>query len=241
MKVSEKNVIGDLVAADYRAAKVFSKFNIDFCCQGGRTLEQAAEEINMDSSELIEALDDVMSDKNEESIDYRSWPMDLLVDYIEKKHHRYVDEQIPVISTYLAKVVKVHGSSHPELKEIQSLFNGAANELRSHMEKEETILFPYIREVEANKSRQQSVRGENMDSAIQMLKEEHDQEGERFRKIETLSDQYTPPPGACNTYRVTYALLNEFQENLHKHIHLENNILFPQVKKLENHMSKKAV
>lgn len=236
MKIQENNIIGELVAQDYRAASVFKKYGIDFCCQGNRTIQDACEAKNIDASSVLVDLNEANKASTASSIDYQSWPLDLLVDYIEKKHHRYVEDKTQEIKPYLDKICRVHGGRHPELLEINNLFNEAAGELAAHMKKEELILFPFIRKIA--KAKQENAKLEaphfgTVENPIQMMMHEHNTEGERFRKIENLSDNYTPPLDACNTYRVTFALLKEFEADLHLHIHLENNILFPKAIELE--------
>ncbi|TVR82080.1 MAG: iron-sulfur cluster repair di-iron protein [Saprospirales bacterium] len=236
MKITEKSIIGELVAENYQTAKTFKKYKVDFCCQGSRTIEDACAKKKIDPAIMVEELNEVVAEKRSEVIDFKSWPMDLLIDYIEKKHHRYVEEQIAIIMPYLQKVVKVHGQHNPELIEIHELFAEAATELTSHMKKEELILFPYIKKLEAAKRARATVEPPQfitVENSIRMMMHEHDTEGERFRKISELSDTYTPPMHACNTYRVSFALLKEFEEDLHMHIHLENNILFPKAAQLE--------
>lgn len=237
MDITKENIIGELVAQDYRTASIFKKHRIDFCCQGNKTIDEACQKKGLDAKVVIGELNEVNNKSSEKVDDYQSWPLDLLIDYIEKKHHRYVEEKISEIKPYLDKVTRVHGAHHPELLKINELFSGSAAELTQHMKKEELILFPFIKKmVEANK------KGEMMeqppfgtvDNPIQMMRHEHDNEGERFRQIAQLSDNYTPPAEACNTYRVTYALLKEFEEDLHLHIHLENNILFPKSLEFES-------
>ena len=222
--------IGEYVAQDYRAATVFGSFKIDFCCKGNRTIEEACLGKNIDPTVVRKALTAVLNEKADGEIDFKSWPMDLLADYIEKKHHRYVEGRIPILLQYLNKLCKVHGEAHPELFEINKLFTESAGDLTAHMKKEELILFPYVRKMV--KYRQE---GKSMDvphfntvrNPIQMMMSEHEAEGDRFEKIAELTNGFNPPADACNTYKVTYALLDEFVKDLHKHIHLENNILFP--------------
>lgn len=241
MKITETQVIGELVAQDYRAAEVFSKYGIDFCCKGGLTLQAASEKKKIDVQALIKDLSEITQQGEGAKEDYQAWPIDLLADYIEKKHHRYVVEKTPVIRQYLTKVCQVHGKAHPELLEILEHFNRSAQALAVHMKKEELVLFPYIRKmVMARKNEVLIPHFGTVENPIAMMKEEHDVEGERFRKISELSDSYTPPADACNTYRVTYSLLKEFEEDLHLHIHLENNILFPKAIKMEAEQAQKS-
>lgn len=235
MTISKENIIGELVADNYRYAGVFKNVGIDFCCNGNRTIEQACEAKKIDSDSLMKNLENAANEFQQESIDFKSWPLDLLADYIEKRHHRYVEQKIPEIKPFLAKIAKVHGGRHPELLEVEKLFLESAGELTKHMKKEELILFPYIRDlVKAKASGGETFAPfGTVKNPIKMMMDEHDTEGERFRQIAALTDNYTPPADACNTYRVSFSLLKEFEEDLHLHIHLENNILFPKAIDLE--------
>lgn len=231
METTTKTTIGEMVAKDYRAATVFQKFGIDYCCKGNRTLEEASEMKKIDVNEVKSALEKALASPTEENMDFNFWPLDLLADYIEKKHHRYVEDRIPLLLQYLNKLCKVHGDVHPELFEINRLFNETAGDLTSHMKKEELVLFPYIRKMLKKQKDGSSVLNAphfgTVKNPIKMMMDEHENEGERFERIANLTGNYNPPADACNTYRVTYALLDEFEKDLHKHIHLENNILFP--------------
>ena len=235
--MKENQIIGELVAKDYRTASVFKKYSIDFCCQGNRTIQEACDKKNIDSKKVLEDLDTLVQTKSEATTDYQSWPLDLLADYIEKKHHRYVQDKTLEIQPYLDKICRVHGEHHPELFEIKNEFNASAGELAAHMKKEELILFPFIRKMVKVKQENSNVEAANFGTVknpIQMMMDEHSVEGNRFRRIEELSNNYTPPQDACNTYRVSFALLKEFEQDLHLHIHLENNILFPKAVEIEN-------
>ncbi|MEK6481285.1 iron-sulfur cluster repair di-iron protein [Catalinimonas sp. 4WD22] len=236
--------VGQIVNRDYRTADIFKKFNIDFCCGGKKPLIKACEKKNINLEELEQALLSVINQPQEEVVNYATWPLDLLADYIEKKHHRYVEENIPLLQQYLHKVASVHGDRHPELIEVYQLFNQCADELGQHMQKEEQILFPFIRKmVNAQLSGRvlETPHFGTVENPIAMMEHEHDTEGERFRKIAALCDQYTPPVDACNTYKVTFAKLREFEADLHTHIHLENNILFPKAAELEKKLAVAAL
>lgn len=236
MNIQENQIIGKLVAEDYRTASVFKKYGIDFCCQGNRTINEACENKKIDSKLVVTDLDNIILSNTENTIDYQTWPIDLLADYIEKKHHRYVEEKTQEILPYLDKICRVHGERHPELLEIYEHFKATTTELAAHMKKEELVLFPFVRKMA--KTKQENVKLDTphfgtVQNPIQMMMNEHNSEGERFRKIAELSNNYTPPLDACNTYRVTFALLKEFEQDLHLHIHLENNIMFPKAIELE--------
>lgn len=236
MNIQQDLIIGELVAQDYRAASVFKEFNIDFCCQGNRSIKDACEEGRVDPHAIIKELERVLESKEITGTDYQSWPLDLLADYVEKRHHRYVEIKTKEITPYLEKIVRVHGERHPELAEIEQLFKATTQELAVHMKKEELMLFPVIRKMVKVKNEGGSFTPPatgTVENRINSMMQEHETEGERFRKIDELSHHYVPPHDACNTYRVTLALLNEFEQDLHLHIHLENNILFPKAILLE--------
>jgi len=236
MILTEQSIIGELVAKDYRYAAVFQKNKIDFCCQGNRTIEEACDRKKVNSDALISELTQTTQVNDVASTDFNSWPLDLLADYIEKKHHRYVESRITEIKPTLAKIVKVHGDLHPELREVEELFLGSAGELTAHMKKEEFILFPFVKKlVQASEGKGELTPGHfgTVANPVAMMMDEHATEGERFRKIAELTNDYTPPKGACTTYMVTFSLLKEFEQDLHRHIHLENNILFPKAVELE--------
>ena len=236
IKKDSQKQIGEFVAEDFRTAAVFSKYKIDFCCNGNRSVNEACEKKGIDSNALLDELQNVLNLKRGESIDYKSWPLDLLTDYIQKKHHRYVEEKIPVLRQFLDKLCRVHGERHPELFEINELFSASADELISHMKKEEVILFPFVKKMISatiNHSVIETPGFGTVENPISIMMQEHDNEGERFRLIAKLTNNYNPPADACNTYKVTFAMLEEFEKDLHLHIHLENNILFPKALKLE--------
>lgn len=226
-QLAEKKV-GRIVADNFRTAKVFTEYGIDFCCKGGVNLSEACETRGLSTEKVIEELVQVF--QTADSTDYLGMGMGELVDHILKVHHKYVEDTIPALKVYLDKINRVHGDRHPELEEVKTQFFAAADALTVHMKKEEFILFPYIKAME------DAIRNDyplsvphfgHIDNPIAMMEEEHDTEGERFRKISALTDKYTPPADACQTYRVAFAMLEEFENDLHTHIHLENNILFP--------------
>lgn len=237
MEITDQTTIGEIVAQDFRTAALFSKYKIDFCCKGNRTVEEVCSKKNIAPNDLLNQLTAILKGTQTFSIDYRQWPLDLLIDYIEKIHHRYVEEKIPLLSQFLNKLCNVHGQKHPELLEINSLFQESAGELSRHLKKEELILFPFIKQMVKAQRENQPYKKPHFDhvtNPINMMKQEHDTEGERFVKIAELTDNYTPPSDACTTYKVTFAMLHDFENDLHKHIHLENNILFPKAIALED-------
>ena len=234
--------IGKFVADDYRTAAIFQQYGIDFCCRGGKSVNEVCESKNISADELLAKLSDVSNQSSDQNINYKSWDLDLLADYIEKKHHRYVEKTIPVLRQFLEKLCKVHGAAHPELFDINELFNISAGELTIHMKKEELILFPSIKKMINLKNepdQELNPEDESVQNPINMMMEEHSAEGDRFSKISELSNNYTAPADGCTTYNVAFDMLKEFEADLHMHIHLENNILFPGAIKLEKELSAK--
>lgn len=235
----EEKLIGDIVAEDFRTAAIFKKHKIDFCCKGGRTIEQATENKPVTAEQIYHEIQNLPQGNNADT-DFNAFPLDLLTDYIEKMHHRYVEEKTPVIQAFLEKLCRVHGERHPELFQIRDEFNASAQDLASHLKKEELVLFPFIRNmVKAQRTGQplENPHFGTVQNPVNMMKEEHSIEGERLRRIAELSSEYTPPADACNTYRVAFAMLQDFENDLHRHIHLENNILFPKAIALEQTFS----
>lgn len=236
MKITQNTTIGEIVAHDFRTAALFSKLGIDFCCRGHRTIEEVSQKKGLDATQLQRELDEILQKTESGSIDFKSWPLDLLADYVEKTHHRYIEEKTPVLLAFLHKLCKVHGERHPELFEINRLFTESAQDLAAHLKKEELILFPFVRKmVNARITGKKFERPQfgTVENPIEMMKHEHDTEGERFREIARLTNHYTAPADGCNTYRTAFLMLEEFEQDLHKHIHLENNILFPNALALE--------
>ncbi|WP_264536916.1 iron-sulfur cluster repair di-iron protein [Flavobacterium sp. N1736] len=236
MEKLKNKTVGSFVAQDFRTAAVFTKYQIDFCCKGNRTITEVCDKQDIDPDVLIQNVYDVLQSENDNTIDFNSWPLDLMVDYIEKTHHRYVEEKSPILVQFLDKLCKVHGGGHPELFKINELFIAGAGELAQHMKKEELMLFPYIKRMvktkESNGILSQPSFG-TVSNPIAMMMEEHETEGDRFSEIAKLTNNYNAPSDGCTTYKVTFAMLKEFEEDLHKHIHLENNILFPKAVILE--------
>ena len=236
MENLKDKTIGAFVAQDFRTAAVFSKYKIDFCCKGNRTITEVCKKQDINADTLLQNVFDVLQSENNNTIDFNSWPLDLLVDYIEKTHHRYVEEKTGIILQFLNKLCSVHGANHPELFKINELFTAGAGELSQHMKKEELMLFPFIKRMVKTKESDGILAQPSfgtVSNPIAMMMQEHDNEGERYREIANLTNNYTAPADGCTTYKVTFAMLDEFEQDLHKHIHLENNILFPKAIILE--------
>ena len=161
------------------------------------------------------------------------WSADKLIEYILEEYHVYIRESSPIIKEYCAKVAKVHGHANPEVIEINNLFNELADDLEQHMVKEERILFPYIKLLSSTNEPNGVPHFETVENPIRMMKMDHDEAGDIIKEIRTLSNDFTPPGHACNTYQVEYLKLEEFENRLFQHVHLENNVLFPKAIELE--------
>lgn len=227
--------VGELVAADYRYADVFKEFSIDFCCGGGKSLQRVCEEKGISKPALLHALNAVAISAEDVGIDFVAMGPGLLADYITAKHHTYVNNNLPLINEYALKVANAHGQHNPEVIKIAQLWNELSAELAVHMKKEELMLFPYIKQLGAYKDTDNlpSAPFGSVANPIRVMLHEHDTAGDLMKEIARLSNGYTPPEYACNTYRVLYAKLKEFEADLYKHVHLENNILFPRAAALE--------
>ncbi|MEO9484321.1 MAG: iron-sulfur cluster repair di-iron protein [Ekhidna sp.] len=239
MKILPTHVISQLVADDYRAATIFKERNIDFCCNGNRTIAEACKLQNIDVNEVLAELEEICNGNGAPIDNLKDWNPAKLADYIIEKHHTYVEKKLPELTSYLAKVAAVHGATNPEVIKIHELFEASAGELAVHMKKEEMILFPFIRKMMKAKETGSPLGPPHFgtsENPIAMMRHEHSTEGDRFREMAELSNNYTPPEHACNTYKVSYAMLQEFENDLHRHIHLENNILFPKALKLEKEL-----
>lgn len=243
-RAGEKNqseTIGEIVTKDIRKAKVFRKYGIDFCCGGKRSLEETCSKKNIDIGKLKKELDAVERDHSAMPGNPDEWDLDFLAGYIVNIHHKYVRNTVPVLLAWSQKVASVHGDTHPEAIPIAQLFAAVAEELMSHMKKEEHVLFPYITSlanaVRDNKTPKPAGFG-TVKNPIRMMEHEHESVGSLFMEIEKLSGGFTPPADACNTYKALYATLKEFEDDLFLHIHLENNILFPKAAALEEELQK---
>lgn len=222
--------VGEVVAEDYRKASIFRQFGIDFCCGGKKSISQACAKKNLDSEVVITALKRLDEQPVITNENYSEWEPDKLVDYIVNTHHVYVRNKMPEISAYSRKVARVHGKRHVEVIKIAFIFDMLSTDMSAHLKKEENILFPYIKYLvkaeKEGKKPEQPFFG-SVENPVQMMENDHDGAGKEMAKIRVLSNDYTPPEDACPTFRILYQNLKEFEEDLHKHIHLENNILFP--------------
>ena len=229
MKTYKQTKIGDIVTKDFRAAEVFKKAGIDFCCGGSQSLEDACRDKKLDVAEIESELSKLENSEPGSSYKFNEWKLDFLCDYIVNTHHQTVMKLLPQLTFYTQKIAEVHGDNHPELSEIANLFAQVDTELRQHLCNEEEVLFPAIREVLKTNSAESKA---TIISEITRMTGEHEFAGGAMDKINELSHRYAVPEDGCNTYRVAYKLLEQFEDDLHIHVHLENNILYPKAMKL---------
>lgn len=216
--------LGEIVVNNFRAASLFSKAGLDFCCGGKKTLNQACDEKSLNPDGLERELNELQNQPIGITQDFNSWNLAFLTDYIVNTHHQYVLKTMPELVFYTQKVATVHGAHHPELVEVAALFAQVNSELSQHMQKEEELLFPAIKEAMKGEA---PVARQTIASEISRMSNEHEFVGGAIDQICVLTNNYSKPEDACNTYLVTLKLLKQFEEDLHIHVHLENNILYP--------------
>jgi regulator of cell morphogenesis and NO signaling len=231
----DTQTIGDLVAKDYRAAEVFERYGIDFCCGGKVPLATACREKGIDPEELLRDLEKAAAEPMDRSHNYATWELPFLADYIVNTHHAYLKENTAGIAANAHKIAEVHGAHHPEVIEIARIFDKIAADMALHLREEEEQLFPAIRKIvalEKGGTAHEARDVEELRTRLASLTHEHDEIGAAIHDIRHLAGDYAIPDDVCNTFMVTYRKLKEFEDDLHKHVHLENNILFPKAAKL---------
>jgi regulator of cell morphogenesis and NO signaling len=239
MGAFEQFTLSEIVIRYPASAAVFEKYHLDFCCGGKKNLSDACREQGLALDFVQHELEQIEAENSNRNgkIEFKDMEPNLLIDYIESNHHAYVRKAVPLIQQRLVKVVKAHGQKHKELVEIAELFEDVTEEMALHMQKEEKTLFPYIREIaETVKNSGKYTRPGfvTIRNPISVMEFEHERAGTAMKNICRISGFYEPPADACTTYRLCLTELDEFERDLHKHVHLENNILFPKAVQIEN-------
>ncbi|HET8572290.1 MAG TPA: iron-sulfur cluster repair di-iron protein [Edaphocola sp.] len=237
---STAETVGNISAKDYRKAEVFKKLGIDFCCGGDRTLKEASAEAGMTEEQLRSALEEAdAAAASAPSMDFDKWDLDFLADYIRQTHHRYIRDNAELIAGLAQKIAGHHGVNHPELNELAPAVHHMLNDLLQHMEKEEKVLFPAIKNlVETKNSGQHAgIKAGTVSQPIKVMEAEHDHTGNDLKHFRRLTNDYTLPSDACNSYRYLFEKLKEFEDDTFRHVHLENNILFPKAIKMERELT----
>ncbi len=232
----KNKTVAEIVTEDIATASIFKKNGIDFCCGGKVQLDEICTKKDIDTATVVGQLEELMNNTSEKvAQNPDELTLTELADYIVETHHAYINENFNVIIEFADKVSKVHGHGAPEVVEVATLVHALHDELMPHMMKEEMMLFPFIKQLD------QHVEGTpapmppfgTVNNPIRMMEMEHDSAGENMARIHEITSAYQPPEWACNTYRALYHMLQEFEDDLHIHIHLENNILFPKASALE--------
>jgi regulator of cell morphogenesis and NO signaling len=231
MEIKADTTIGTIVRHNYNISRLFEKRRIDYCCGGDKTLEQACNETNVDLHQIKSEIEELILLEDWDSQYLQGLSPGALCDYIVNRHHQYIQVNAPLIQQRLQKLIDVHSSQHSQLFEIKRLFDEAVDKLIIHMKKEELLFFPFIKTLykDVKKRSNISVNTSELEELLEQLESDHNTEGKRFQSIAILTNQYHIPSDGCHTFEVTYRALEDFEKDLHRHIHLENNILFPKI------------
>jgi len=223
--------IGDLVTSDFRIASLFQEAGLDFCCGGRMTLQEACEKKGISLVSICEKIEKLKMSEPDSSKNFKEWDLGFMCDYIVNTHHKYVLKTLPELLFYTEKIASVHGGRHSELVEIATLFSEINRELSQHLKNEEEVLFPAIKDIIKGKS---AASAGIIINEIARMTAEHEFAGGAMDRINEMTDNYSVPDDGCNTYSVAFRTLKQFEDDLHIHVHLENNILYPGALKIAN-------
>ncbi len=234
--------LAEFVKQDFRAAAIFEKYHMDFCCHGKMTLQEACQKQGVSADEVFSELNALKTEQLD-TPNYARMPIDVLIAHILDTHHVYVRKMLPVISEHLSKVVQKHSDKHPELLRLKSRFEKVRFDLEMHLHKEEQILFPYILALhDAKQKGLEPPRAHfgTVRNPVRMMEMEHDVAGEDFRQIRNITHNLVPPDDACETYKVLFKELEDFERDLHMHVFLENELLHKGAIRLEEELHQSA-
>lgn len=225
MTITEQTLIADIAAAVPSSVKVFERHGVDFCCGGRTPLAAACEAQHLSFDEISREIAEAAAGPGEDTRDWTREPLHSLADHIVERYHDKLREDLPRLERLAARVHQVHGAREPHLLEgISSIVGELSAELDSHMRKEELVLFPAIRSLEAGDARYAAFP---IAAPVAMMEQEHDHAGSLLAQLRTMTGGYAPPDWACRTFRALYEGLEELERDMHVHVHLENNVLFP--------------
>jgi len=236
MSLDHESKMKDIALSNPAARQVLEDAGLDYCCGGGQSLHDACLHADVPAEEILKRLRENSKDVSPDEANWTSAPLSDLTRHIRERHHRYVREAIARVQTLLDKVVTKHGENHPEITDIQKLFTEVGREMIMHMQKEEQILFPYIDALEKAASTHGSMEPpffQTVRNPIHTMMKEHESAGELVKQIRKVSSEYKAPADACTSYKALYQDLQAFEADLHQHVHLENNILFPRAVEME--------
>lgn len=240
-KIDPSSFVTDIVTKDYRTAEVFRRHDIDYCCGGKWPLDLICQNKNINVDDVIEDLQKIVNQAaSNAAIDFDSWALDFLVDYILNVHHRYLRKALPEIQELTNKFLDGHRKRYPELEDIQFVIGIFMKEFPPHMSQEEDIFFPYIKQIyHAHRNREPFAKlliRTLRKPLEEVMQKEHENTGANLHRLRTITNNYTPPVSACLTHKVTFLKLKELDDDLVQHIHLESNILFPKAISLEKEL-----
>lgn len=230
------DTVGEIVTRQPALARVFEAAGIDYCCGGKKTLAEACRTKGVDPQAFLAALAQSASAGEAPVVEAAAMSLTALADHIEQTHHAYLRAELPRLDAITQKVASVHGAHEPRLWQVREAFVALFEELSSHMMKEEMMLFPMVREIEASTTAPLFHCG-SLANPIRQMEAEHDQAGAALERMRELTDGYTPPDWACNTYRAMLDALAYLERDMHQHVHKENNVLFPRALVLEREKS----
>lgn len=230
--VNLNSSVGDWVATHPSTARVFESLQIEYCCGGGKSLEQACWDRRLDPKQVVAQLEQTIAEEGQSAENWLDAPLTKLCEHIEQTHHAYLKHDLPRLTEMVAKVLQAHGENHPELATVQKVFDSLRAELEPHMLKEEQILFPAICKLEQSAGIPTFPFG-TVANPIRMMEQEHDSAGYALSRLHALTRDYHVPDDACNTYRAMLAGLRHLESDMHQHVHKENSILFPRAIELE--------
>lgn len=243
MIATSDTTVRELVAADYRTAALFERYGIDFCCHGCQTVAEGCADTGVDEERLLDELNGLLRSTADATPKFIEWDLGALIDHIVSRHHAYVREALPKLTAHSRKIAEVHGGRHAELGRVVKLVDAVADEMTSHMMKEERILFPYIaglaQAAEGTAPMPFAPFG-TVERPIRMMESEHESAAHAMEEIRALTNGYVAPEDGCTTYRVCLEELEAFEKDLHTHVHLENNILFPRALRIEDALTESA-
>ncbi len=238
MAVMTEKTVREVAVENPAATRVFERFGIDYCCGGNQSLEQACERAGVPFNEVVDSLE-MEEDTTRAANQVRDWqsePLSELIAHIKNTHHKYTREETARLTALLQKVCSVHGKNHPELHGTRETFGWLSQELTTHLMKEEMVLFPYIERMEEAVIQSDPVLPSpfgSVQNPVAMMEHEHDSAGAALQSIRKASNDFAPPADGCVSYQTLYKALAAFEADLHQHIHLENNILFPRAIAME--------
>jgi len=243
LKIEPSSFITDIVKYDYRTADIFRKYDIDFCCGGKWPLEMICQNKNLETDDVVKELQNVViQTASNAALDFDSWDVDFLADYILNVHHRYVSKALPEINEQTTKFLDGHRKKFPELEEVEIIVKKFLREIPPHMKQEEEIFFPYIKQIfYAHKNKESYARlliRTLRKPLEEVMLKEHETTGANLHRLRTITNNYTPPENACLSHKVTFSKLKELDNDLVQHIHLESNILFPKAIAMEQELLK---